>query len=140
MGTATFAVAELFYFAPTLLLKRSPYLNSFSLDQVNTLVLLSLKLFGLGAAIFAVFYGVGWVLRGYLMYRSSYFPKFVGVLMTVAGSAFILSNFVRVLAPQYPSGWLMFLMMPGLLSLTVWLLVKGIDLPKWEEKRAGSGV
>jgi hypothetical protein len=139
MGTATFAAAELFYFAPTLLLKGSAYLKSFSLDQLNTLVLLSLKLFGLGAAIFAVFYGVGWVLRGYLMYQSGYFPKFLGILMTVAGLAFIASNFVRVLAPRYPSGWLMFLMMPGLLLLTVWLLVKGVDLPKWEEKTVDSG-
>jgi hypothetical protein len=140
MGTATFAAAELFYFAPTLLLKGSAYLKSFSLDQLNTLVLLSLKLFGLGAAIFAVFYGVGWVLRGYLMYQSGYFPKFLGILMTVAGLAFIASNFVRVFAPRYPSGWLMFLMMPGLLLLTVWLLVKGVDLPKWKEKTVGSGV
>lgn len=134
MGTATFAAAELFYFAPTILLKDGAYLSTFSPDQLNTLVLLSLKLFGLGAAIFAVFYGVGWVLRGYLMYQSGYFPKFLGILMTLAGLAFIASNGVRVLAPRCPSGWLMFLMMPGLLSLTVWLLVKGVDLPKWEEK------
>ena len=137
VGTATFAAAELFYFAPTLLLRGGGYLKSFSPDQLNTLALLSLNLFGLGAVIFTVFYGLGWVLRGYLMFQSRYFPKFLGVLMTVAGLAFIVSNFTAVLAPQYQSGWLLALMMPGSLLLTVWLLFKGVDLPRWEEKMAG---
>ena len=138
MGTATFAAAELFYFAPTLVLKGGGYLRSFSPDQLNTLALLSLNLFGLGAVIFTVFYGVGWVLRGYLIFQSGYFPKFLGVLMTIAGLAFIVSNFMEVLAPGYRSDWLLVLMFPGLLSLTVWLLVKGVDLRKWEEKTAVS--
>jgi Domain of unknown function (DUF4386) len=116
------------------------YLKSFSPDQLNTLALLSLNLFGLGAVIFTVFYGLGWVLRGYLLFKSGYLPKFLGVLMTVAGLAFIVSNFMAVLAPKYQSGWLLALMMPGSLLLTAWLLVKGVDLPKWEEKMAGSSL
>jgi hypothetical protein len=140
IGTATFAAAELFYFAPTLLPRGSGYLKSFSPDQLNTLALLSLNLFGLGAVIFTVFYGLGWVLRGYLMFKSGYLPKFLGVLMTAAGLAFIVSNFTAVLVPKYQSGWLLALMVPGSLLLTVWLLVKGVDLPKWEEKMAGSNL
>jgi uncharacterized protein DUF4386 len=140
LGTATFAVAELFYFVPTLVLRGGVYLQSFSPDQLNTLALLSLRVFGLGAAVFTVFYGMGWLLRGYLMFRSGYFPKFLGVLMTVAGLAFIGSNFAFVLAPGYRSGWLLLLMLPGMLVLTVWLLAKGVDLRKWEENLARSGV
>jgi len=140
IGTATFAAAELFYFAPTLLLRGGGYLNSFSPDQLNTLALLSLKLFGLGAVIFTVFYGLGWVLRGYLMFQSGYFPKLLGVLMTVAGLAFVVSNFLVVLAPRYQASWLPVFMLPGALLLTVWLLLKGVDLPKWEAKRAGSSL
>jgi len=136
MGTATFAAAELFYFAPTLILKGGGYLKSFSPDQLSTLALLSLNLFGLGAVIFTVFYGIGWVLRGYLIFRSGYFPKFLGVLMAIAGLAFILSNFAAVLAPGFQADWLPLPMVLGLLSLTVWLFVKGVDLPKWEEKTA----
>ena len=134
IGTATFAAAELFYFAPGLILKGGDYLKSFSPDQLNTLVLLSLKLFGLGAAIFTAFYGMGWLLRGYLIFQSAYLPKFLGILMAVAGLAFIVSNFLLVLAPRYGSGYLLLLMMPGFLALTGWLLFKGVDLRKWEEK------
>src|SRR5690348_14095375 len=137
IGTATFAAAELFYFAPTLLLRGGAYLKSFSADQLSTLALLSLNLFGLGAVIFTVFYGLGWVLRGYLMFRSGYFPKFLGVLMALAGLAFVVSNFMVVLAPRYNASWLPAFMVPGALLLTVWLLIKGVDLRKWGEKTAG---
>jgi hypothetical protein len=45
-----------------------------------------------------------------------------------------------VLAPGYRSDWLLVLMFPGLLLMTVRLLVKGVDLPKWEEKAAASSL
>ena len=86
--------------------------------------------------IFTVFYRVAWVLRGYLIFESGYLPKFLGILMTIAGLAFIVSNFMEVLAPGRRSDWLLVLMFIGLLSLTVWLLVKCVDLRKWEEKTA----
>ncbi len=140
LGTATFATAELFYFAPTLLLRSGGHLKNFSPDQLNTLALLSLKLFGLGATVFTVFYGMGWLLRGYLMFRSGYIPKLLGILVMVAGLAFIASNFTLVLAPHYRSGWLLFATMPGLLLMTIWLLVKGVDLPKWNERTAGGNL
>lgn len=133
LGTASFAGAELFYYAPTLVLRDAAYLKAFSPDQLNVFALLSLKLYALGAAIFTAFYGIAWVLRGYLMFRSEYFPKFLGVLMTLAGFAFVAQNFALVLAPKYSSGWLMLLMLPGFLVMAVWLLVKGVDVAKWEE-------
>lgn len=136
VGTAVYAVAELFYFAPPLVLGGAGYLNTFSPDQLNTLALLSLKLFGYGGGIFLVFYGVGWVLRGYLIFRSGYLPKFLGVLMTLGGLGFVARNFALVLAPAFRSGSLLLLMVPGALSLGGWLLVRGVDVAKWEERAA----
>ena len=136
VGTAVYAVAELFYFAPSLILGGAGYLKTFSPDQLNTLALLSLKLFVYGGGIFLVFYGVAWVLRGYLIFRSGYLPKFLGVLMTLGGLAFVARNFALVLAPAYASGRLLLLMLPGALSLAVWLLVRGVDVAKWEERSA----
>jgi len=57
VGTAVFAVAELFYFAPWLLVGGAQYVTAFPADQRNALVLLSLKLYGYGGALFTVFYG-----------------------------------------------------------------------------------
>jgi hypothetical protein len=136
IGTALFGVAELFYFAPPLVLGGAAYLKSFSPDQLNTLALLSLKLYGYCGTIFLAFYGVGWVLRGYLIFRSGYLPRFLGVLMTICGLAFIARNFAAVLAPQYASGGLLLLSVPGGLALIAWLLVRGVDVQKWEAKAA----
>jgi hypothetical protein len=62
---------------------------------------------------FTVFYGVAWVLRGYLIFRSGYLPKLLGVLMTLGGLAFIARNFLLALAPTYAPGSLLLLMLPG---------------------------
>jgi Domain of unknown function (DUF4386) len=132
VGTAVFATSELFYVAPSLLLGGAGYLNTFTPDQLNTLALLSLRLFAYGGAMFTVFYGVAWVLRGYLIFRSGYLPKFLGVLMTLGGFGFIARNFLLALAPAHAPGSLLLLMLPGGVLLPVWLLVKGVDVRKWE--------
>jgi Domain of unknown function (DUF4386) len=134
VGTAEFAAAEIFYLAPSLILGGAGYLKTFSPDQLNTLALLSLKLFGYGGAMFTVFYGVGWVLRGYLIFRSGYLPKILGVLMTLGGLAFITRNFLLVLTPAYAPDSLLLLMVPGGLALAAWLLVRGVNVQRWKEE------
>ncbi len=140
LSTATFAVAELFYFAPSLLAGRSESLNAFSPDQLSALALLSFKVFAVGAWIFTIFYGVAWIVRGFLMFRSGYFPKFIGVLMMIAGLVFVTRNLAVVLAPTYPSAWIMALIVPGFLAMTAWLLVKGVDVAKWNERIAAAAM
>lgn len=136
VGTAVFAAAELFYLAPSLILRGAGYLKTFSPDQLNALALLFLKLYAYGGVIPTVFNGAAWVLRGYLIFKSGYLPKFLGVLMTLGGLAFIVRNVLLVLAPAYAPGSLLLLMLPGGLALTVWLLVKGVDVAKWDAKAA----
>jgi len=140
VGTAVFAVSEFFYLAPSLILGGAGYLKTFAPDQLNTLALLSLKLFTYGGVMFTVFYGVAWVLRGYLIFRSGYLPKFLGVLMTLGGLAFIARNFLLALAPAYAPGSLLLLMLPGGLALPLWLLFRGVDVRKWEVTAATSDV
>jgi hypothetical protein len=133
ISTTLYAVAELFYFAPTIILSGSDALKTFSPNQLNTLALLSLKVFGYGAGIFMVFYGVACILRGYLIFRSGYLPRFLGVLLMLAGLGFIAKNFALVLAPAYASDVLLLPMFLAAVSLTVWFLAKGVDLSKWPE-------
>ncbi|HYR76299.1 MAG TPA: DUF4386 domain-containing protein [Pyrinomonadaceae bacterium] len=133
MATATFAFAELFYFAPQLILGRA-YLNNFTPDQVNSLALLSLKFYGYAGMIFTAYYGMAWIVRSYLIFRSSYLPKFLSVLMAIGGIGFVVRNFLLILAPAYASDVLLMLMFPGGLIMTVWLLLKGVNVQKWNAK------
>ncbi|MBV9720157.1 MAG: DUF4386 domain-containing protein [Candidatus Eremiobacteraeota bacterium] len=131
VGTATYAIAEFFYFAALQLLEGATYLRTFSPEQLNTLALLSLKLYGDGAEVFMAFGGVGSIIVGYLIFRSCYLPKTLGVLLALAGLGFITINVALVLAPAYASPVLLLPVLLATLSLALWLLVKGVDVPKW---------
>jgi len=131
MASATFACAELFYFAPVVIM-RGGYLAAFSPDQINALVLLSLKFYGYAGMITTAYYGMAWIVRAVLIFRSGYLPKFLAVLMAIGGIGFVIRNFLLILAPAYATDVLLMLMFPGGLILGVWLLVKGVNVPKWE--------
>jgi Domain of unknown function (DUF4386) len=138
MASATFACAELFYFAPVVIM-RGGYLSAFSPDQINALVLLSLKFYGYAGMITTAYYGMGWIVRAVLIFRSGYLPKFLAVLMAIGGIGFVIRNFLLILAPAYATDVLLMLMFPGGLILAVWLLVKGVNVPKWEAQNKAMG-
>jgi hypothetical protein len=132
MAAATFAFAELFYFAPTIM--TAPYLQTFPPAQINALVLLSLKFYGYAGMIFTGYYGIAWLVRSYLIWKSTFLPKFVGVLMGIGGLGFVLRNIAMIIAPQYASDVFLMMMFPGALIMAIWLLVKGVDVSKWNER------
>jgi|SRR5687767_1438742 len=137
VSTSVFAVGELFYFGASIPLSGAAYLNSFSADQLNTLSMVSLRMYGLAAGIFMAFYGIATGIRGFLIYRSGFLPRVLGILMMLAGLGFIARNFVFVLAPAYLSNIFLVPMFLAGLSLTLWMLIKGVDVPKWEARAAG---
>ena len=80
-----------------------------------------------------VFFGFYCLLIGYLIFRSTFLPQILGVLMAFAGLgwlSFLSSPLANYLFPYN--------MVPGLLgegSLTLWLLVVGVNEQKWKESR-----
>ena len=136
ISTAVFAVTELFCFMALHISGGAAYLTTFTPEQLNSLALLSLKFYAIGGMIFSAYYGLAWILRGYLMFQSGYFPKFLAVLMLIGGAGFFVRNFLLILAPGYAPGMLLMLMFPGGLLLTIWLLVKGVDVAKWQARFA----
>jgi hypothetical protein len=117
-----------------LLLRDDAYLKAFTPEQINALIFLSLKLFNYGAGLFLVFYGTGWIIRGWLMILSGYFPKILGLLMIVGGLGFVASTVTQVLAPEYRTLYMLFAMAPGGILLGLWLLIRGINAEKWAER------
>lgn len=139
IATAGFAMAEVLYFAASPILGGAAYLKSFSPDQLNTLALLFVKVGGRGVGVFSMFYGVACVFVGYLILRSSFLPRAVGVLLAFGGLGFVASTFVLVLAPAYASPFFFAPAALAWLLLTLWLLVRGVDVPKWQERAALAG-
>ena len=134
VSTATFAVCELFFFAgPVLLGGNHSYLQGFSREQIDALAYFCIRIYAYGAALFMVFYGSASLVRGYLIYRSGYLPRFLGVLMTAAGVGFVLKNITLVLAPVYSSDFLLAAAPLTVLTLGLWLIVKGVDGRRWDD-------
>lgn len=136
VSTATFATAEFFFMAAPLILRSTSYSRTFSPAQLDALAFLSLKVFGYGGDAFMVFYGAGCTILGYLMFQSGYFPKTLGALFGLGGIGFVVNSFATVLAPAFASPFLSLPMALAVLALAPWLLVKGIDVTKWERTDA----
>jgi hypothetical protein len=136
MATATFAVAEVFYFAPSLILGGDAYLKTFSPTQLQALALLSFNVYGFAGGFSQVFYGIASLLLGYLMVRSGYLPRVLGALWMLGGLGFLASSLAQVLAPADASSLLLLPQLLAALSLGLWLLVRGVDVVTWQERAA----
>ena len=134
--TAVLVLNKLNLLTALFFLGDAEYLKSFTPDQLHTLSYLSIKLHDFGFGIGLIFFGFVCLLEGYLIFRSVYFPKTIGVLMTVAGICYLTNSFVLILAPQFSS---IALLMPCLLaelSFSLWLIFKGVNLSIWKQKVA----
>lgn len=112
----------------TLQLLDGAHLTSFVSEQLQALALLFFEAHGIGYDIALVFFGVYLLLQGYLMAKSSYFPKFLGTMLVIAGLSYLINSF-SFLYPSYATVIGQFMVGPTLLAeltLTLWLLIKGI--------------
>jgi hypothetical protein len=137
VGCAILSIDGLGHFAALLLLGGADYLKVFDPHQLQTLTLLSLKLHAYGYAISMVFFAFYCLFFGYLIFRSGYFPKFLGVLLTIGSLCYLINSFAIFLAPAIAAMISPGILLPGglaELTLCLWLIVMGVNVPKWEEK------
>jgi len=141
-ATAIFGLNGLFHLAAVVVLGDADDLTGFDPQQVHTLAYLSLRLHGFGFAIGLIFFGFFLVLLGYLIYRSGYLPRSIGVLLVVGGLGYLTNSFAQLLAPALAASLLPWVLLPSFLAelgLALWLTVKGVNVPKWEEQAQGQG-
>jgi len=130
-------------FKALFLLGNADYLKAFEPHQLQALAYLALKSHDYGFGISLVFFGFVCLILGYLLFRSGYFPKTLGVLMTIAGLSYLTNSFTLFLAPAFANRIFLTIFLPafvGEASLCLWLLVKGVNVPKWEEKASARRV
>lgn len=117
-------------------LANAPYLNAFAPEQINAMAMLSVRSHTAGFGIALIFFGVECVILGYLIYRSGYMPRSIGVLMEIAGVCYVINNFALLLSPPLSSRLFPAILIPSLiaeLSLALWLLVKGVNAERWDQ-------
>jgi hypothetical protein len=136
VGAAIESVNLLNHLAPLTLLGGGGYLSAIPAEQLQAQAYLSLKLFELGFAICLVFFGFFCILLGYLIFRSGFLPRIIGVLLAFQGLCYLANSFTDFLAPKFATVAFSFLAASavGEISLCLWLLVMGVNVPKWNEK------
>ena len=106
------------------------------------MALMSLRLSFQGFLISMVFFGFQCFLVGCLIVRSTFLPRILGVLLAIGGSSYIISSFATFLAPAFGARLSPFIVPLALLgegSLTLWLLVMGVNEQRWKEQTSAAG-
>ncbi len=124
------------YFFAILLVSGTGYLSVFSAEQAQSLAMLFLDAHGYGFTIGIAFLTIHVFVLGYLIFKSGYFPKILGVLFIAAGVGYLVDSFALLLLPSYETT-------PGIIAATiaiaeiafpVWLLIKGVNKEGWEKR------
>ncbi len=131
---AILGVAMLARYAPLLFLKDAAS-TAFGTDQMQALGLLSIKLFEQGFNIALVFFGVHCLVIGWLIVRSSFLPRILGVLLVIAGLCYLISTFVNLVFPVVALPFdIQLLSYVAEMVLCLWLIVMGVNAERWREQ------
>ena len=102
---------------------------------VTQLSSLSFAVAGPAYDVSAVFFGGYALAIAYLIYRSTFMPRAIGVLMAIDGAAYIFNSFATFISPDFARHLVPYIQLPTLLgegSLTLWLLIAGINNMAWQ--------
>jgi Domain of unknown function (DUF4386) len=124
------AVTALLYLAPLLVLTAGSSLGALTQQQLQALAYVFLKVNGLAMDTNLVFFGLWCVLTGYLIFRSTFLPRILGVLLAIDGLGWMMFMWP-------PLGHYLFLPIAiacGLaeIPLQLWLLIFGVNNERWK--------
>lgn len=138
VGCAVGAVASLFQLAPFVVMGGSQYSSAFDAKQLQATAQMLLDLGAQGGNIAIVFFGLFDILIGYLIWRSTFLPRILGVPMAIAGLLWLV-----FLSPTLANHFLTYIEVPGFLAelaLMLWLLVMGVNSQRWNEQAGAAGL
>ena len=116
------------------------YLEHFSQEQLEALTMLAVRSYSYGFGVSLIFFGFECLILGYLIARSGYLPRSLGVLTGLAGGSYLVNSFTLIAAPALASRLFPAILLPALvgeLTLCLWLLFRGVDLTRWKPPPPG---
>ena len=116
------------------LLGNASYLKALDPGQREALMSVFLKADSYGFGIGLIYFGFTCLVLGYLISKSGYLPRILGVLMQIAGTCYLINSFAVLLAPGFANLLFPFILLPsfiGELSVCLWMLLKGVKLEDW---------
>lgn len=137
VSMAVEAVTQLNLLAALSPLGNAAYLKAFAPEQLSAMAYRSVRLHSYGFGISLIFFGCWCLVMAYLILRSEYLPKALGVLLQIAGLCYLTNSFSLFVAPAFQDRIFPAILVPsfiGELSVALWLTLKGVDAAKWEER------
>jgi hypothetical protein len=139
LATAVIQAANLFpQLAALQILGGAAYLSAFDVSQRQAAALGALNLHALGVHVWELFFGLHCAIVGVLLFRSSFFPRALGVLMGIAALGYSLNAFGNLVMPG-AAGVLAALVgvtaLIGEIPFVVWLLFGRVDAERWRAPR-----
>jgi hypothetical protein len=132
VGVAVALANLLSKFAPLVLLSGADYLSVFTQPQLDALALGFLRFHSGGLIVTMAFWGLWLFPFGSLVIRSGFLPRILGILLLVAGFAYLTGSVTSLVLPEYRQVVSRF-MMPlyfGEVPIIFWLLIKGAKVPQ----------
>ncbi|MFY9610044.1 MAG: DUF4386 domain-containing protein [Blastocatellia bacterium] len=110
--------------------------GAFTSAQLQAQAMLFLDMRQDGILVALVFWGLWLLPLGFLVFRSGFLPKLLGILLVIGGAGYLIDCATRLLYPGLPTiGQFTFV---GELLFPVWLLIKGVNVARWQELALGS--
>ena len=134
-GAIVKTFARVFFIAPLWVLGGGPtVLKSFTPEQVQSIALILLRTNDVGAATAMALFGFSTFLNGYLIFKSTFMPRWLGVLGMIAGLCWLLYLYPPLgraaFAITAPYGLLVSV------AMILWLTIRGVDEAKWKQLAA----
>jgi hypothetical protein len=137
VSLAVEATSKLFLIIVMPTLGNGAYQKAFEPQQLEVLANLALRSHDIAFNIALIFFGLTCLVNGYLIFKSGYLPKLVGILMQIAGWSYLTACFAALFAPAFSDLITPAILLPPLIgesSFCLWLLVKGVNIEKWKER------
>lgn len=137
VSLAVEAISKLFLLVVMPTLASADFMRAFAPQQLQILANLALRSHDIAFNIALIFFGFTCLVNGYLIFRSGYLPKFVGILMQIAGLSYLTACFAALFAPAFADLITPAILLPPLIgesSFCLWLLVRGVNVTKWNER------
>lgn len=132
LGTALYNYVEVL-----LLVSRDSYMTEFNTNQLQLLVMKSVEGFQNMWALGLIVFGIHIYFLGYLIIKSGYIPKSLGILLLLAFIGYVVTNILDLLLPAYEQiktiiEWIFIIPMLSEVILGFWLLIKGVKVKQIE--------
>jgi len=125
VGSAVTCINNLNQFAALLVLNGADYLRVFGTEQLQALAMLFLDLSKHGILIAHIFFGLWLFPLAYLVIKSGFIPRILGILLIIAGWGYLIDFLIFYLFPNFNVTITQYTFW-GELFLLLWLLIKGV--------------